>query len=211
MLILHIVAGAFVLLCGLGALCSSKGQRLHRLSGNTFFLSMLLLGGTAMFLDDDPTMAVLAIYFTTTAWAIVMRKENTTGWLEIVAMIAIAVVSASLFYNATTSTSLNPTYRSIFYVYASIAGFAAILDVNMIIRGGLAGKHRLARHAWRICFALLGAVMSFTANTVEYWPDFINSWALVCLTIAVMFFWVIRILFTKWFDKKALLLSSSHE
>ena len=68
------------------------------------------------------------------------------------------------------------------------------------MRGGLAGKHRIARHAWRTRCTLLGAVMSFS-NTDEYWPDFVSSNILIYLTLGVLVFWVFRILTSKWYEK----------
>lgn len=200
MLTFHIIAGSFLLLFGIGALSFSKGGPKHRFAGNGFFISLQLMAVSAMFLTDDPTMPILSIYYAATAWAVVLRKENSTGIFEIIAMIVIAVLSVRLFHFVITS-SLPPTYQFIFYAHATIAALAALLDLNMILRGGLCGKHRMVRHAWRTCFALLGAVMSFSANTSDHWPEFINSNALIYLTIAVLFFWTLRVLFTKWYDK----------
>lgn len=209
MLTIHIFAGSFLLLFGIAALSLKKGLTKHRLSGNLFFMCLLVLTITAMFISDDPTMPLLTLYYGSTAWAIVLRKENSTGIFEILAMLVIVFVSAKLFYFVFTATDLNPTFKFIFLIHATVAALSAFLDLNMIIRGGLAGKHRMARHAWRTCYALLGAVMSFSANTSDYWPDFINSNILIYLTIAVLFYWLIRILFTKFHIKLAKTLSRS--
>lgn len=201
MLPIHIIAGSFVLLFGLGALCFSKGQSKHRVAGNLFFVSLFVMVLSVPNLLEDPVMAILSAYYGTTAWAIVLRKEKSTGIFEIVAMISIAIISIILFNVVLTSTSLTPTFKFILTAWAIVTAMSALLDLNMIVRGGLSGKHRIARHAWRTCCALLGAVMSFTANTDEYWPDFVNSTLLIYLTIGVLVFWVFRILFTKWFEK----------
>lgn len=199
MLIFHIIAGSFVLLFGVGALSFSKGERLHRHSGNLFFLSVLLMAGSAIFLADDPTMAISSIYYASTAWATVLRPERKTGIFEIVAFIAISIISVSLFLGAMSSTSSFMTFA--FYLFGVIAALAALLDLNMIIRGGVSGAHRIARHLWRMCYAMLGAVLSFVANTSDKWPDFINANLPIYLLIAIMFYWLFRVLFTKWFDK----------
>ena len=201
MLTFHIIAGSFLLLFGIGALCFSKGQSKHRVAGNLFFVSLLAMVLSVPNLLEDPVMAILSAYYGTTAWAIVLRKEKSTGFFEIVAMIAIAIISVILFNVVLTSTSLSPTFKFILSAWAVVAALSALLDLNMILRGGLSGKHRIARHAWRTCCALLGAVMSFSANTYEYWPDFVNNNILIYLTIGVLVFWVFRILLTKWFEK----------
>ena len=199
MLTFHIIAGSFLLLFGIGALCFSKGQSKHRVAGNLFFVSLLAMVFSVPNLLENPVMAILSAYYGTTAWAIVLRKEKSTGFFEIVAMIAI--ISVILFNVVLTSASLSPTFKFILSAWAVVAALSALLDLNMILRGGLSGKHRIARHAWRTCCALLGAVMSFSANTYEYWPDFVNNNILIYLTIGVLVFWVFRILLTKWFEK----------
>ncbi|WP_448566102.1 hypothetical protein [Thalassotalea ganghwensis] len=201
MLTFHIVAGSFFLFFGIGALTFTKGSVRHRWSGNLFFLSMLLMTGSAALFKDGATMALLTFYYGVTAWAVVLRKENSTGTFEILAMLLIVYISADLFYFVFTAADIPPTFKVIFTLHASIAAMAALLDLNMIIRGGLSGKHRIARHAWRTCFALLGAVMSFSANTSDSWPDFIDSNALIFLMIGVLFYWLIRVLFTRWYMK----------
>ena len=201
MLTFHIIAGSFLLLFGIGALCFSKGQSKHRMAGNLFFVSLLAMVLSVPNLLENPVMAILSAYYGTTAWAIVLRKEKSTGFFEIVAMIAIAIISVILFNVVLTSTSLSPTFKFILSAWAVVAALSALLDLNMILRGGLSGKHRIARHAWRTCCALLGAVMSFSANTYEYWPDFVNNNILIYMTIGVLVFWVFRILLTKWFEK----------
>ncbi|MFT6284365.1 MAG: hypothetical protein ACJAXM_000837 [Arenicella sp.] len=201
MLTFHIIAGSFLLLFGIGALCFSKGQSKHRVAGNLFFVSLLAMVLSVPNLLEDPVMAILSAYYGTTAWAIVLRKEKSTGFFEIVAMISIAIISVILFNVVLTSTSLTPTFKFILSAWAIVTALSALLDFNMIVRGGLSGKHRIARHAWRTCCALLGAVMSFSVNTDEYWPDFVNSNIFIYLTIGVLVFWVFRILLTKWFEK----------
>jgi hypothetical protein len=201
MLTFHIIAGSFVLLFGIGALCFSKGQSKHRVVGNLFFISLLAMVLSVPNLLEDPVMAILSAYYGTTSWATVLRKEKSTGIFEIVAMISISIISIILFNVVLTSTSLTPIFSFILSAWAIVAGLSALLDLNMILRGGLSGKHRIARHAWRTCSALLGAVMSFSVNTDDYWPNFVNNNTLIYLMIGVLVFWVFRILFTKWFEK----------
>jgi hypothetical protein len=201
MLIIHIIAGSFLLLFGISALYFSKGQSKHRIVGNLFFLSLLVMVLSVPKLLEDPVMAILSAYYGTTAWAIILRKENSTGIFEILAMLAITIVSIILFNVVLTSTSLPPTFKFILSIWAVVTALSAMLDLNMILRGGLSGKHRIARHAWRTCCALLGAVMSFSINTDKYWPDFVNNNILIYSTIGILFFWVFRILTTQWFEK----------
>ncbi|MCF2860492.1 hypothetical protein L1286_23800 [Pseudoalteromonas sp. SMS1] len=201
MLTVHIVAGAFLLLFGIGALSFAKGKAKHRWSGNLFFLSMLIMTGTAAFFNGGATMALLTFYYGATAWAVVLRKENSVGIFEVLSMCLIIYVSFSLFRFVYTAVDIPQTFITIFTIHASVAALSACLDLKMLLGGGLSGKHRIARHTWRACYALLGAVMSFSANTSDSWPDFIDSDALIYLTIGILFYWLIRVLFTGWYNQ----------
>jgi len=199
MLAFHIFAGVLVLLFGFSALYFQKGARLHRRVGNLFFLCLLLMCVSAMFLTDDPTIAILSIYYGATAWAVVLRAEQKTGFFEIGAFILITVLSIRLFMDAMVATRDFEIFVN--YLFGSVAALAAFLDLNMIVRGGLSGTHRIARHLWRMCYALLGAVASVTANTSDKWPDYIDENILIYFVIAVMFFWLIRMFCTTWLSK----------
>ncbi|MBQ4814287.1 hypothetical protein A7985_25175 [Pseudoalteromonas luteoviolacea] len=201
MLTVHIVAGAFLLLFGIGALSFAKGKSKHRWSGNLFFLSLLIMAGTAAFFNGGATMALLTFYYGTTAWAVVLRKENSVGIFEVLSMCLIVYVSFSLFQFVLTANDIPQTFKVIFTIHASIAALSACLDLKMLLNGGLSGKHRIVRHTWRACFALLGAVMSFSSNTSDSWPDFIDSNALIYLMIGVLFYWLIRLLFTNRYNQ----------
>src|SRR4051812_26505195 len=94
-LILHISAGGIGLLSGATALLSRKGARLHRLAGNAFFVSMMIMstiGALASPFLPTPQWAnvfvgAFTFYLVSTAWITVRRKENSVGRFEIVAFV----------------------------------------------------------------------------------------------------------------------------
>ncbi len=200
MLVFHIITGIFALLSGFSALACPKGAHLHRVSGNIFFVSMLLLTGSAAILGgDDPYVPILTFYFVITAWAIVWRPERSTNIWDYLGFLAVTLLSVRFFVDSMSAPS--EFLVGLNYYFGGMAALAAILDLNMIVRGGLAGRQRIARHLWRMCYALIGAVASFIANTSDKWPDFIDANFPLYLLLAIMVFWLVRVLFTSWLDK----------
>jgi hypothetical protein len=88
----------------------------------------------------------------------------------------------------------------------AVAVLAALLDVRMMARG-IQGAHRIARHLWRMCFALFIAATSFflgqtKGSPAHVFPEPLRSGAVlaipVVLVLLLMFYWLARVLITQW-------------
>ncbi len=166
-LFFHICAGALGLLSGGAAMSFRKGSRLHRTSGNVFFISMLSLSASGAYIAAfmKPNMGnvfggVLTFYLVATGWLTVMRKEGETGPFEFcLLLVALAEGAGGLIFGweaANSATGLMDGYPAVLYfVFGSVALSCAASDVRMFIRGGVSGAQRIARHLWRMCLALL--------------------------------------------------------
>jgi uncharacterized membrane protein len=210
MLILHIGAGIIVLFCALIAICAGKGSTLHRAGGNLFFISMLAVSASAIYLDsvrdEIPVIGVLVLYLVATSWMTVKRQESTIGNFEKVAFFAIAIVAVGLYgigWQAMQSGdgTRNGVPAAMFYVFGSVALCAALLDLVMLARGGVAGKHRIARHLWRMWVPTILATMSVLSQKSVI-PEVLRGspllWVPVLLLLAAMIYWLVRVLFTQW-------------
>jgi len=208
MLILHIITGVIVLLSGYAALVARKGQPFHRLTGNIFFIAMIFLSLTATYLEyqleEFPIMGILSLYFVSTSWSAVKRKPGEIGKLEYFAFFIITVVAVTFFkwgwdivYNGKVLEGTLPLAG--YFIFGSFAAMAALLDLNMFVRGGFKGTHRIARHLWRMCFALLLPTLSFLDQDI--FPDFIKGtfilWLPIFLILIVMIYWLFRVIFIK--------------
>jgi len=70
----------------------------------------------------------------------------------------------------------------------------------MIVKRGIFGAQRLARHVWRMCFALLFAVISFAFQVQKNFPYISQELALLIpgtLVFVTMIYWLVRVLFRK--------------
>ena len=213
-LILHISGGSIGILSGTVALLARKGSPMHRLAGNIFFVAMLVMSGigatVAPFLPDrgSAVMGAFTFYLTASAWVTVKRKPGSIGAFEklaFVMVLACVIVALSFGLEAADSPSgkLDGNEPALFFVFGSVMVLAAALDLRMILRGGISGAPRIARHVWRMCFALFIATGSFFLGQQKVMPAFIHgSPVLVALGIAplpMMIFWLLRVRFTSRF------------
>jgi uncharacterized membrane protein len=220
LLIVHVSAGCLGILSGATALSVRKGARLHRACGTVFFVSMLTVSALAVYLAIfvPPTAAgsappsasvsigILTIYLVATAWMTVRRKEGSIGRFEKGALfVALGVILALVTFglHAASVPMARPGGYVPYFVFASFAAFAAAGDFKMILRGGISGVQRIARHLWRMCFALFFAASFFFLGQQKVMPVYMHgSPLLLALGIAplpAMIFWLIRVRFTNWF------------
>ncbi len=213
-LYLHIGGGSVGLASGAMALISRKGERLHRAAGNIFFISMLIMSaigaGVAPLLPDriSSVAGIVTFYLVATSWMTVRRKENSTGLFEIVAMIvalgagATGLTLALMAANSPTGLLDGlPPFPG--YLMASLAGLGAATDFKVILRGGISGAPRIARHLWRMCAALAIAAASLFLGQPQVFPKAVQGSLLlaapVLATLALMIFWLAAVYLTKRF------------
>jgi hypothetical protein len=213
---IHIAMGTVGLVSGGAAMIYRKGASRHRVAGTVFFLSMMLMSASGASLAVLTPVAAafnvviggLTFYLVATAWATVIRKEGETGLFEIGALFAVLAVAAvglgaGLAAVNSTTDDLDRLPAALYFVFASVAALAAVLDITVIVRGGVSGAQRIARHLWRMCFALLlAAVAFFIGQGAKVFPEVVRETnVLVAPPIAVivlMIYWLIRVLLTKW-------------
>jgi len=206
-LILHVAAGCVAILAGAAALSVAKGERQHRKFGTAFFVAMLVMGAFATVLSvlrQPGTIlgSIFVLYLVTSAWATVKRPEGTLGRFEKAAfLVAAGCTAGELFLGLLAARSPNGRLLGypfpLYFVLGSIMTLAAIGDLRMIARGGISATARIARHLWRMCFALFFATGSFFLGQQKVMPAFMHgSPILVVLGIAplvLMFYWLRRV------------------
>jgi hypothetical protein len=74
---------------------------------------------------------------------------------------------------------------------------AAIGDLRAIRAGGLQGSRRLARHLWRMCFALFVATGSFFLGQMKFIPEPLRIVPLLLVIafapVLFLFYWMWRV------------------
>jgi len=210
MLLMHICAGTLGLLSGAVAISLRKGSGRHRVAGNVFVVSMLCLSASGVYmatLKHQPGNILggaLTFYLVATAWRIARRREGETeifDWGALLVVLAVGVANVTFGFEAAHSpTGLKYGYPVGPYVFlGSVALIAAAGDVRMLVRGGLSGAQRIARHLWRMCFAWYIASASIFLARPHLFPAFFQKigllYFLTVLPLLLMIFWLIRVLF----------------
>jgi hypothetical protein len=213
----HIAGGAVGLLSGFLALVLRKGSQRHRVVGRVFAVSMMCMGGAAAwlaFMKSQPSNVLggtLTLYFVATAWVTVRRRAGETSKFDWIALLVPLAVGAVLVINGIQALD-SPTGSKygvpagMHFFLGAIALSAAAGDVRMLLRGGVFGTSRIARHLWRMCFGLWIAAGSVFLARQQLFPAFLrNTGALYFLTalpLLMMIFWLVRIRFTRAHERK---------
>jgi hypothetical protein len=198
------------MLSGFVAVFLRKGSRRHGLAGNVFVISMLGLSASGVYLavmksqPGNVLGGTLTFYLVATAWMTAKRRDQETSvfdWGALLVVLAVGVIQVTYGLEAAASqTGLKYGYSpGPYFFMGSVALLAATGDVRMLVRGGISGTRRIARHLWRMCFALFIAASSIFLARQHLFPNLLRkTGALVFLSVLpllLMIFWLIRVRF----------------
>src|SRR5579863_3289861 len=171
-LVVHICAGIVGLLSGMAAIFFRKGSARHVLAGKIFVASMLTMAIGAVYLaivrhqSNNIGGGILTFYLIGTAWLTARRRDGETShldWVVLLIPLALGLLTwmngVKVVRSGASSQDGVPVGMSFFM--GSVMLLAAAGDVRMLLRGGIAGTKRIARHLWRMCFGLFIAAGSF--------------------------------------------------
>lgn len=209
LLLLHICSATVGLLSGFMAMVFRKGSGLHAAAGNVFFVSMLSATTAGAFIaafirpnSGNVMGSTLTFYLVTTAWMAAKRRDGKAGAFDVAALVfALAIAATGMtwgFQTANSQSGLRHGYPAPFYfVFASIALLFAVSDIRMIVRGGVVGTQRIARHLWRMGMGLLFATLSFYPGQAKLFPRWIRQtnflYVPAVLLVGAMLFWLYRV------------------
>ena len=223
LLIIHISSALVALCAGWTALFLRKGSRRHGVVGTVFFVTMVSMCASALIMATMKQQAsnvlggTLTLYLAGTAWLTVKRREGETGRLELGAMLlafAFGVAAFAMGWQATHSAGSpkNGVPTPVYFIFGTVALLSGAGDARMLLRGGVFGGPRIARHLWRMCTALLIATLSALAGKrAEILPETIRNahvfgvpvlFLPMFLLIGLMIFWLVRVRFGKRYKRR---------
>lgn len=205
---IHVAAGGLALVLGAVALLVKKGGPAHRRSGLLFVAAMIVMGTTAAILGNV-IGGLMAAYFVGTALTTVRPVSPWSRRIDAAALtlaLALAVFSIVGGVKAVSSPGLSSggvPFRTIGVMSFFLAGvllLAAAGDVRIMRFGTPRGRPRLARHLWRMCFALFiaaGSFFSIRERVASVLPEPFTTGPMRALPILLIFgamlYWLWRV------------------
>ena len=213
---IHVAAGVLAVVFGFAALFVKKGGTLHRRSGMLFVYAMLVMGITASILEffrsagvANVVAAILSLYFVGTALTTVRPVSRWTRAIDITALIVAVALAFAAFVggvNGVSNPGLSPggvPFRTIgvmSFILAAVLTLAAAGDLRILRSGLPRGGRRLARHLWRMCFALFiaaGSFFSIRERVAKILPEPFTTGPMrmlpFLLLFGAMFYWLWRV------------------
>src|SRR5712664_1301254 len=231
-LIVHICAGSLGLLSGTAAMSFRKGSPRHVLAGKVFVASMLTMAVVATYLaivrhqPSNIGPGILTFYLIGTAWLTTRRRDGETSrldWTALLIPLALGILTwmHGLKVVRSGASSQDGVPVGMTFFMGSVMLLAAVGDVRMLVRGGVLGAKRIARHLWRMCFALFIASGSFflgpsnrplrllsTVGLGQHLSPALFSTTLylilTLLPLILLIFWLVRVRFTNAYNGKSM-------
>jgi uncharacterized membrane protein len=209
---IHVVAGGLALVLGAVALLATKGGAAHRRSGRLFVYAMLVMGASASMLafrknPNNPNVFAFFLtgYFVGTGLTTVRPVSPWTRGLDIAALIVVAGLALGTIARGVKALSspdgfLNGVPFVMHFFLGAVMLMAAAGDVRVLRFGVPRGGPRLARHLWRMCFALFiaaGSFFSIRERVAAVLPEPFTTAPMralpILLLFGAMFYWLSRV------------------
>jgi len=223
-LLLHICAGTLGCCSGFVAVFLRKGSRRHGLAGKFFVMSMLCLAASGVYMAVAKSQpgnilgGTVTFYLVATAWWTARHKDGKPrvfDWGALLVILTLASVEVTYGIQAAISPS-GTKYGyppAPYFFLGSVAVLATVGDIRMLVRGGIAGTQRIARHLWRMCFAWFIASASIFLARPHLFPKAMQRagvlYFLTVLPLLLLIFWLIRVRFRNAYQARPVTAASA--
>ena len=201
---IHVAAGGLALVLGALALLVKKGGTIHRRSGLLFVYASLVMGISAAILGNVGG-GLMTVYFVVTALTTVRpvspwtRRINVAALAVAVGLALLDILGGVKAFNSPRGVLNGVPFLMLFFI-ATVMILAAIGDVRIMRFGVPRGGPRLARHLWRMCFALFiaaGSFFSIRERVAKILPEPFTTAPMrtlpILLIFGAMFYWLWRV------------------
>lgn len=198
MLWIHIIAGLLALTSGAIALFSIKGSRLHRRAGMVFFVAMLVMTSSAVLMAAflrpnrvNVVAGVLTFYLVCTGLLTLRRSvDQARGAFAGFMGLALAGSTYAFSLGVEGMNSANGIVDQVpwpaLFMFGTVGLLGALLDARLLWAGRIEGAHRLARHLWRMSFAMWIASSSFFLGQAKFFPEPIRKSGVLAIPVLLV-------------------------
>ena len=128
----------------------------------------------------------MTFYLIFSGWLTARRPTEGVGAFEVAGLIwALTGASAAMILSwmaaQTPEHTLDGAPQQAFYIFVAVSTIAALCDLKVILRRGISGAQRVARHVWRMCFGLFVASGSLFLGQAQVFPDWLRRAARAAL------------------------------
>jgi hypothetical protein len=176
----------------------ARGPQAHVWAGRTFVATMLIMASAGVYLaiaksrPGDVLGGALTLYLVATSCAIARRRNGRPSVFD-----CVRYPDSNL-----DCSSCNKSYRYEERVHARAVRVSWLSRLDRhnrrypnVMRGGFFGARRIARHLWRMCFALFIASASIFLARQRLFPHFMRAsgtlYLLSFLPLVLMIFWLL--------------------
>ncbi|MCG8415040.1 MAG: hypothetical protein MI746_12545 [Pseudomonadales bacterium] len=210
-LFFHVFSGTIGLFSGAASMISRKGSRVHKQAGFIFVVSMICMavGGILTgYIRENAggiLVAVFALYSVVTAWMTIHRKEGEIGIFEHGAFSFISItglITLAIGLGVESGRiAVKDGGPGSFYFFTVVAIIFASGDLRMMLKKGISGAERLARHIWRMNFTFFFGALSFFLGQQQVFPEWILNTPILyvpeVLILSLTAFWLYEVLIRK--------------
>jgi uncharacterized membrane protein len=206
LLAFHVATGLIAFFAGFIALSLRKGGTGHRRTGLVFTGAMIASGfaivGINVLGGDSVIGGLLMAYLVFTAFTAVRPLNGASRRVEVMLMGMAFVGGAVLIAGGVAAlgqpgNQLDGVPAGMIFFLGTVTLLAATGDARMIRAGGIHGARRIARHLWRMCFALFIASGSFLLGQMRFLPEPIRIlpllFFLAVFPLLALLYWMWRV------------------
>ncbi|MEI7670194.1 MAG: DUF2306 domain-containing protein [Pseudomonadota bacterium] len=172
-LYVHITGGTTALICGLIAILTTKGMKVHRMAGKIYFYAMIIVAACAIVLSSikpNPflfSIAIFALYMTYTGYRSVKNKKFIAQWYDWLLLIL----------NMLTSLWMISNFELVLAVFGTINLVMCIRDFQVYRKGeSYIQQHKLhwlLNHISRMIGAYIATVTAFLVVNIQMNPSWV--------------------------------------
>jgi hypothetical protein len=201
----HVGTGLLAVTAGFIAVAVRKGGTWHRRSGLIFVYAMIAtsiaVAGISAYEGKSIAGGVVIAYFVITAYTTVKPFGSVGRRLDIALMVLAFALAAAGYRVAFIALGrpghqINGVPAGMMFFLNTITLLAAVGDLRMI-RVGVQGTRRLARHLWRMSFALFIATGSFFIGQMKFIPEPMRNvpvlFAIGVSPLVILLYWMWRV------------------